>query len=65
LLWNNEDFRAFGNINVNEIIGIRNELANDGVIYLKHVKPIFQETLSTATSFFDSWFSHYDTMDKF
>ena len=26
---------------------------------------IFQETLTSTTSFFDSWFSHYDTIDKF
>ena len=43
------------NCNPMDVIRIRNELSNDGIIYTKHIKPIFQETLSEAVSFFESW----------
>ena len=52
-------------VNSDEIIGIKNELTNDGIIYIKYVVPVFKETLSVQTSFFDSWNSHYNTFDKF
>ena len=65
LLWDDTKFAAFPNIKPDEIISIRNELTNDGLIYFKHVKPIFQETLSGAISFFDSWFNHYNDIAKF
>ena len=46
-------------------MSIRNELANDGIVYARNIKPIFQESLGEAVSFFDSWNEQYDTMDKF
>jgi len=30
------------------IIGVKNELTNDGIIYAKYVQPIFVETLSNV-----------------
>jgi len=40
-------------------------LTNDSLIYAKHVKPIFEETLSNTTSFVNSWNDYYDNIEKF
>ena len=32
---------------------------------MKHVKPILQESLSEAISFFDSWDADYSTINDF
>lgn len=39
------------------IIEIRNEFANDALIYVNNVKPIFTETVGNSISFFDTWFT--------
>ena len=47
------------------LVAIRNELSNDGLLYVKHVKPIFQETLSSSISFFSDWQKEYNTSELF
>jgi len=64
-MWNAGQFQAFDNVDPALIIGIRNELANDGLIYVNNVKPIFTETLGNSISFFDSWSSQYSTIEDF
>jgi len=54
-MWDASQFKAFDGVPPAAIIAIRNELANDGILYTKNVKPIFQESLGEAVSFFDSW----------
>ena len=46
-------------------MGIKNELVNDAVVYVKYVKPIFQESVMDSVSFFGGWDKHADTLEKF
>ena len=55
----------FPNIEPAAIIAIRNELLNDGLIYINRVQPIFKETLANAISFFDSWNNHFSSISGF
>ena len=54
-MWDSDAFAAFDKVKPQTIIALRNELANDGLIYAKNIRPIFQESLGEAISFFESW----------
>ena len=45
-LLDNEKLKNIEDADPNKIIGTKNELINDGLIYVKYVMPIFKETLS-------------------
>jgi len=60
-----ESFEKYDKANFNEVVKIRNELSNDGFIYVNHIKPIFSESVTDAIAFFESWHEHAETMDKF
>jgi len=66
MIWDEAKLRTLPtDTDVNQIIGVKKELTNDGLLYCKHVRPIFEEALSNVTSFADSWTSHYDNIDTF
>ena len=58
-----QQFEEFKYGKIDEIQAIRNELANDGLIYINYVRPIFKEAVEEAIVFFDSWGQHASTME--
>ena len=56
---------SLGGIEPATLIAIRNELLNDGLIYVKHVQPVLKETLADAISFVDAWNNHWSSLDGF
>ena len=65
MLLNADTFKTFKGVRPESILSIRNELANDGLVYVNNVKPIFTETIGNSISFFDAWFDQYNTIDSF
>ena len=55
---NINEFEKFDKANLSEVLKIRNELSNDGLIYVNHIKPIFAESVTDAIAFFESWHDH-------
>jgi len=65
LSWKSGEFKAFSNIQPENVIAVRNEVVNDGLIYLKHIKPIFTESMSKVITFFETYDENNDSLDKF
>ena len=40
-MFDEDKLKLFNDAPLEILIGIRNELSNDGLLYVKHVKPIF------------------------
>jgi len=51
--------------NIDEIIEIKNELSNDGLIYINYVRPILSESVTDAIAFFKSWQDNASTSEQF
>ena len=43
-------------------MNIKNELSNDGLVYINYVRPIFSESVISAISFFEYWQDHASTL---
>ena len=68
MYYDTTSFQYFGEdstISLESTIAIRNELANDGLIYATKVKPIFTEAIGNSISFFESWGENYKTINDF
>ena len=65
MLLNTDTFKSFKGVKPASMLAIRNELANDGLVYVNNVKPIFTETIGNSISFFDTWFDQYNTIEDF
>ena len=63
--WDIKEFNSFSNIKPDNVLAVRDEVINDGLIYLKHIKPIFIDSMSQVMKFFDTWDESNDTVDKF
>ena len=50
---------------MDDILAIRNELANDGLIYINYIRPIFSESVTEAILFFKSWRENASTIEQF
>ena len=65
LTWKSDEFKAFSNIQPENVIAVRNEVVNDGLIYLKHIKPIFTESMSKVITFFETYDENNATAEQF
>jgi len=65
LTWDSNEFSSYSGIKADNVMSVRGEVINDGLIYLKHIKPIFIDSMSQVMKFFDTWNEKNDTVEKF
>ena len=63
--WKESKFKVIENTKAETFIIIRNQLANDGIIYAKNVRHIFEDSLNDACEFFETWEEKFDTAEIF